>query len=304
MNVFLKKLFQQQQGSAIVFISVSMVVLLSMTGLVIDVGTVYVEKTHMQKAANAAALSGAQELMNTEAAVTTVVHHIIADHQEEGSLVDISVDDKRVGVDISKEVRLTFAALLGQVTTDVAVHAAAEVMVMGSAVGVAPLGIDDSIELEYNVTYKLKVDNTESTNGNFGILALGGPGASTYSDNLRFGYESEIKIGDLLDTQTGNIAGKTRSAVQERINNCPNPGGDIHIRDCSRIILVPVYAPYNYTDGQLKHVRITGFAYFYITDPMSSKDTTISGKFIRRAGTGVGNPAAGDNGAYAIRLTE
>ncbi|HEY0829298.1 MAG TPA: Tad domain-containing protein [Bacilli bacterium] len=300
-----KKLAQQQQGSAIVFVSISMLVLLSMTGLVMDVGTVYVEKTHMQKAANAAALSGAQELMNSEAAVKTVVNQIIADHQEEDSLVDTTIeDDNKVGVDISKAVPLTFAGLFGQNTADVDVHAAAEVMVMGRATGVAPLGIDDSVQLEYNVTYKLKVDQTEVEVGNFGVLALGGTGAKTYEDNLRFGYDNEIKINDKIDTQTGNISGKTRSAVQERIDNCPNLSGDIHVRDCSRIILIPVYTPYNYESGQLKSVKVTGFAYFYITEPMSAHDTAITGKFIRRAGGGAGDSDAGDKGAYAIRLTE
>ena len=301
----LRNVWRGEEGSTLVLVAVMLAVLLAMTALVIDGGTLYATKSHLQKTANAAVLSGAQELTNQEATVRSIVQTILNDHGEAGSLVGTTVVmGQKVTVQLRKEVPLGFAKLLGMDKAPVEVKATAQIQTMGAATGAAPLGIDESISLDYYRTYKLKVDQTEVSYGNFGVLALGGAGARTYEDNLKYGYRDELKIGDIIDTQTGNIAGKTREGVRERIDLCPYTPGDTTHRDCPRIILVPVYKPYDYVSKQLKHVRITGFAYFYITEPMSTKDTSITGMFIKRAGTGIVNPDAVNKGAYAIRLTE
>lgn len=301
----LKAFLANQQGSAIVLFSLAMVSFLAIIGLVIDGGKLYVTKAHLQKVANAAALSGAQELLNSESQVHSVIVKVLESHQEEASLVkeDILIE-KKVSIDLEKNTSLTFSKLLGYDNVSVKAHAAAELRVMGRAVGAAPLGIDDSIPLEFFQEYKLKVDQTGVEYGNFGVLALGGSGAKTYEENLRYGYQEEIKIGDTLDTQTGNIAGKTRAVIQDLIASCPYLPGDYNQRDCPRILLIPLYTPYNHTTNQLKEVKVTGFAFFYITEPMSMKDTSITGMFIKRAGTGFEEAGAINKGAYSIRLTE
>jgi Flp pilus assembly protein TadG len=301
----LKAIIHRQQGSSIVLIGLSMAGLMAMTGLVIDMGSVYVAKTQLQKAANAAALSGAQELTRNETTVKNIVNEVLTEHGEASSLVEQKVEmEHKVFVRLKRQVTLAFSGLFGWEEVPVVVQSTAVMQSMGRASGVAPLGIDDSIPLVFGQEYTLKVDETEAENGNFGILALGGPGASTYEDNLKYGYKSEIKVGDILDTQTGNIVGKTKEGVQERINKCPYPVGETYHRDCARVILIPVYTPYNHQSNQLKQVKVTGFAYFYISAPMDDHDKTIRGFFIERAGTGFNEPNAGNNGAYTIRLTE
>ena len=49
-------------------------------------------------------------------------------------------------------------------------------------------------------------------------LRLGGRGANTYRDNLKYGYNITLKAGDLIDTEPGNMAGPTKEAVQYRIS--------------------------------------------------------------------------------------
>jgi hypothetical protein len=114
------------------------------------------------------------------------------------------------------------------------------------------------------------------------------------------GFDGEIKIGDIINTQTGNIAGPTKSAVDYLISTC----SDMTDRDCPRILLIPVYVPYNVESNQMKQVKITGFAYFYILEPMNSLDKTIKGIFLKRVGTGFQLEDAENNGAYTIRLVE
>lgn len=75
-------------------------------------------------------------------------------------------------------------------------------------------------------------------------------------------------------------------------------------RDCPRILLIPVYVPFNQTSNQMKQVKITGFAYFYISEPMGPQDTTIKGIFLKRVGTGFQLDEASNKGAYTIRLVE
>ena len=300
-----KKLIRDQRGGTIIFAGLSLTLLLTVAGLVVDGGTLYVEKSHLQKAANAAALSGAQELTGTKSDVEAIVNDIVAHHGEQSSLAETEIELKsKVRVKLEKPVKLGFSRLFGKQSVTVSVKAAAQILPMGVASGAAPLGIDESIPLEYNKPYKLKVDSSGVVSGYFGILALGGPGANTYESNLKYGYPSEIKIGDIIDTQTGNIAGKTREGVQLRIDSDPYPSGEYWHRDSPRVILIPVYKPYDFNSNQLKHIEVTGFAYFYIMEPMSGNDTSITGMFIERADTGYTTPGVADKGAYAIRLTE
>lgn len=294
-----------QKGSAVIIFSFLLIGLLGIIGLVLDGGTLFVTKTHLQKTANATALSGAQELFSDEQTVTSIVNEILNAHNEQTSLNTLTIEmGNKITVDLKKEVHLTFLRLFGFNKAPVKVSATATLFPMGRARGAAPLGIDEAIPLEFYKSYKLKVDQTEVDAGNFGILALEGPGAKTYEDNLRNGYSGEIQIGTIIETQTGNIAGKTRTVINDRINACPYLPGDINHRDCSRILLVPIYQPYNYVLNQLKEVKITGFAYFYILEPMNSHDTAVTGMFIKRVGNGFGDSSSLNRGAVSVKLTK
>jgi hypothetical protein len=300
-----KQFLQEQGGSSIVLVGLAMLMLLAAMALVVDGGTVFIERSHLQKTANAAVLSGAQELTHQQADVNGVIQTILQRHQESSSLQSSAIQmGQNVRVQLAKTVPLGFAKLLGMNTVTVAANAAAQITPIGSATGAAPLGIDDSIVLQFGQQYNLKVDQTGVVAGNFGILALGGSGAKTYEDNLMHGYSNEIQVGDIIDTQTGNIAGDTRDAVQYRIDSSPYVTGDTSHPDDPRIILIPVYKPYDFTSNQMKQIQVTGFAYFYISDPMSSNDTSITGMFIKKTGVGTAKPGASDKGAYTIRLTE
>ncbi|WML43332.1 Tad domain-containing protein [Neobacillus sp. PS3-40] len=301
----LKRLLKEESGNVLILGALSMIGLLGMAGLVIDGGFVYMTKSELQKVANATVLSGAQELTGHEENVDKIVNDILTAHKETATLQNIQITmGEKLAIDLTKPVNLSFMRLFGFQKVDVKAHSQASLGVLGRAIGAAPLGINDNITLEYYKTYQLKVDSTEVQSGNFGILALGGPGARTYEENLRYGYQEELKTGDIIDTQTGNIAGKTQTVIQELVNGCSYFPGDDITRNCSRVILIPVYKPYENDQNQMKSVMVTGFAYFFITAPMSSNDTSITGMFIKRTGTGFYEEGSSDKGAYSIRLTE
>jgi hypothetical protein len=299
----LKGLLHNEQGNAIVFVSLAFMGFLSITGLVIDGGSLYLTKSRLQKTANATVLSAAQELTNSEEAAKQVMNDVLNSHHDIDSLKSYEMTlYQRAVVDLTKNVPLTFSTLLGFKEVPVTVHAAAELRKMGRARGAAPLGIDEKLALNYETIYSLKVDEAGVDTGNFGILSLGGDGAKTYYENLRDGYENEIKVGDILQTQTGNVAGKTKAAIKEKLDSCPYQQGETNHRDCPRVILIPVYEEYEREQNQLKQVRVKGFSYFYLIDQVGDKD--IRGRFIKRTGTGFEGDTALDRGAYSIRLTE
>ncbi|WP_138419520.1 Tad domain-containing protein [Aquibacillus sediminis] len=297
-----RALLNNESGSALALVTFAFIGLVGITGLVVDGGMLYASKSHLQKVANASVLSGAQELTSDDQLkVRAIIDDILVHHDESDSLQALGIiPNSKVTIELQKPVPLTFSSLFGIETVNISANATASLGVMGRAVGAAPLGVPETTELQYGEEYKLKVDSSDSVSGYFGILALEGPGANLYEDNLRYGFQEPLAVGDVVNTQTGNIAGKTRTVVNELVNSCEN----YEQRDCPRTLLVLVYKPYNQTSDQLKQVEITGFAHFYITEPMSSTDTSITGIFIKRTNVGYFEPDAVDRGAYTIRLTE
>ncbi|GAB3057300.1 pilus assembly protein TadG-related protein [Salinicoccus sesuvii] len=298
----MRKLLHNESGNMYLLMAVAMFLAIGILGLVIDGGQLYMTKSHLQKTANAAALSGAQELPNSKEKVDEVVGQILNHHNESSSLLFSNAEsDKLLHVGVGREVPLFFSSLFGIESVMLSADAKVSLFSMTSGIGTVPLGMDESMDLVYGQTYTLKVDAGDSENGNFGILALDGPGARSYRESLKYGFDEELKVGDIVNTQTGNIAGATREGINYRISACPE--GNAQARDCARIMLIPVYKPHN-VGSKLESVEITGFAYFYLADPMSSKDDSIKGIFIKRAGSGESDGDAPlDRGAYTIKLT-
>jgi hypothetical protein len=298
----IKELIRRENGNVLLLASIAFMGLLAMAGLVIDGSKLYMTKAELQKVANAAVLSGAQELTSdSETVVRDIVDEVILKHDATASLDSVEVVlNEYVKVGLKKPVSLVFSTILGMDEVDITASAKASIGAMGRAYGVAPLGISDSLELVYGQKYYLKVGSGDSEYGNFGILALEGPGAKTYEQTFRDGYTEELKVGDIINTESGNVVGKTSQVVDEKVNSCSDPSE----RDCERIILVPVYRPYGNDSNKIKQVEITGFAYFYIEAPMDDEKGTVPGTFLRRTGTGFTEEGAVDKGAYSIRLTE
>lgn len=310
----------RQDGNVTVLFAFVLTALLAMTSVVVEGGMLYATKMHLQKVANATVLSGAQELTNTESNVRSVAGTVLSDHGEAASVESLSVAMKdRTTVVLKKDVQLRLAKALGMDKVPVRVKATAKIEPMGAADGAVPVGIPESMVLTYGQETRLKVDETLVTNGYFGILALGDTaagGANTYETNLEYGYKNLLSVGDLVDTKTGNVAGDTQKAVQARLNRDPYPAGDTSHSDDPRILLVPVYiaCPQNANSidecrnyqlsGQMKRIAITGFAYFYLTQPFDSSTKEVIGTFIERTGNGFVKPGADNRGAYAIKLTE
>lgn len=303
------KLAKEEDGIAVVWFAIIFVVIVFITGLAIDGGRLYETKAELRKAADAAVLSGAQELLTSDASVTNIVNQILVAHNEQSNLKQLLIrpnNEEKVTVTLERNVPLFFMRMIGFNNAPVNVRSTAAIYPMKETVGTVPLGIDENIELKLNKEYTFKVDSGDSTAGNFGILALSGVGARLYEEALKYGYDVNISADPdrIIDTQTGNVAQKTVEGVNYRIDTSPYSEYDPANKDDPRVICILIYKPHKITSKQVKSVEITGFAYFYLSQPSSKNDSTVKGFFINKVGKGIGDEEALNKGAYAVKLVE
>jgi len=336
-NRILKGIFREEKGSVMLIMAVGMVVFLGFTAMVIDVGRAESRKFKLSNTMDAAALAGVQDLPASTTAAESAARSIVAVNGFDPAAVDVEFleSNKKIRVKSSDTVDTLFAAVLGITTIDVGAKAAAEVSSLTGAEHIVPVGISqamaDAIDIpnSYGDTYLLKVgpqtnDTLLGNNGWYGALTLNKPGAKTFETNVAEGYDGIIHIDDIIDTETGNMAGPTKDGVTTRLLQCNQ--GCTYDKDtglvspdenCPRIVLVPIY---DFLDGQdpvadgydkqIKQVIITGFASFWLEDTVSegsgkNEVCTIQGRFIEKVWVGeVGGAGGSDYGAYGARLSE
>jgi hypothetical protein len=150
------------------------------------------------------------------------------------------------------------------------------------------------------------------TPGNFGPIALGGRGGSNYEHNIVYGYEGVVRIGDVIDTETGSKVGPTRAGVNQLIDMDPGarlertPGGQWRvvspkygINESPRIVPIPLYSvDWSPANGR-SDFKVTSIASFFIED---TDGKNVWGRFVpaRSVSTKPGTPPrdGGSGGKY------
>ena len=134
---------REESGGVAVFVAIFMVVLLGFTALVIDGGSLYLEKSKLQKALDAAVLGGAQKVLIGEIEAKTAAKEL---SQQNGySLADSDIEAiHRTSVKATKTivVPLTFAKIIG--VNDATVSASAKAIVAPITIcgGVVPIAVE------------------------------------------------------------------------------------------------------------------------------------------------------------------
>src|SRR5690606_15931985 len=130
-------------------------------------------------------------------------------------------------------------SLFGFKQLQVSAEAAAMIGPVVGCTGVIPVGVpwDD---FEFGQVYELKIDahSGRKYQGNFGALALGGTGANTYRNNLKYGYQGMLRVGDQVYTEPGNMAGPTRQGIEYRLKQAPSIPGQPWYENTARIAIV------------------------------------------------------------------
>lgn len=299
------RFLNNQKGSALVILTLGLSVMLASMALVTDVGLMLKNKIEVVNAADAAVLAGAQALPGDPARAEALACEYAAHNGVPDISVEISGDDRQISVVAQRTVSLFFARSMGFEESAASAQATACVEPLAGVKGVVPLGVTEQ-EFIFGETYVLKSGAGGEPEGEYhsgwlGILALQGPGAKLYLEDLMYGFDEMVLIGDILNIQTGNISGKTYEGIEYRINGCkhtPSCTAEHYEQDCPKIMLVPVIEPYDH-----KKVRVKGFCSFLV-DMVAGmgNESYITGKFIRYTTAGEGSLECPDNGVYVSRL--
>ncbi|MBS4213275.1 MULTISPECIES: pilus assembly protein TadG-related protein [Neobacillus] len=126
----LKNIIREESGQSLVLIAVSLVALLGFTSLVTDVGYMYFQKSNLQKAADSAALAGAQDLPNASTAKNTAENYANANGVKKSEITSINPsyqsDPTKIEVKLKRNVSFNFARVLGFTDTDISARAVAQ----------------------------------------------------------------------------------------------------------------------------------------------------------------------------------
>lgn len=307
----LRNFKNNEDGTAIVIMAAALVVLLGMTAMVVDVGALLLEKNRLANACDAAALAAARELpSSTDSKQKALEYMQYNGVQPEETIVTFNQDYTKVTVEASRTVNYTFARVLGLNSGTVHARSAAAFGGISSITGIVPFGIPDQ-NLIFGQEYQLKAGSHEDYGpGNYGALALEMPGAKSYRNNIMYGYDGIISVGDWIQTEPGNMSGPTEDGVSYRISQCPHiPRCTIehYHSDCPMVMIVPIYDPTSLNGRD--EVHIVGFGSFLLKEVGGSgKNSYVSGYFLELVPPeGLQytiDPHQTDYGLHAARLVE
>lgn len=297
-----KKLFiDSEKGNVSILMALMMVAILGFSGLTIDIGVAYVERTKLSNALDSAVLAAAQDL--TEGSMTaraTAENFLI---QNEVSLDEVTIevgqDLKSIEIKGNRNVEHFFMKVLGIDSSNVGATSKAIIAPIKSVKGgLRPFAVED-----FNYTYgdliTLKQGAGDSYNGNFGVVALGGTGNSTYEYNAFYGYQGELKIGDEIPTEPGNMAGVSNQ-LKAYINSIYESFED-HSRKSDRLWTIPLVDTLEV--GGRGYIIVTGFAQVFVENVYNqSGKINIDARFVKFVVNGAIDTEAVDHGVYGVKL--
>ncbi len=300
-----------EKGTVLVVLAIAMSVLAGFTALVTDVGFKYLNEAKLTKALDSAVLAGVQELPADprlaleQAAQYANLNGVLASE----SSFQVDVSNRSMTGTANRQLGLFFAQALGFETTQVSASAKARIAPISSTGGVVPFGVNkEAYTFGQEVTLKEGAGD-QSYSGWFGALQLGGNGAHVYRDNIKYGYPEAIRIGDVIETESGNMSGPTRAGVEYRLNECHHvPQCSIHsyIDGCPRILIIPMVDIESINEGgHPSSVRVLGFSAFLVNEYIGNGvESNVVGNFINYVIPGRSDESGSDFGLYGAQLCE
>ncbi len=304
---------KNQRGSIAVLSVLAITMLIAMAALVVDVGMLYLAKVQLANAVDAAALAGVQKLPTNPFQAIVVAHDYARRNKLPPNTQILATVGDHGGIELGKitvtarqSLGMAFARILGIAQVDISASAQAAVRPFGGGTGVVPFGVvrQDFIKGQ---AYALKEgagsDGLDSSkhHGNFGALALGGTGANVYEDNIKYGSQVKVSVGDWELTKPGNMSGPTTKGVSYRVGLDPTATYDTVTEGSPRIIIVPVIDSLD-VNGR-GYVQVVDFAVFFLEGTMGQgKDNYVIGRFRERLVTAGDPGTSGNYGVYTATL--
>jgi Flp pilus assembly protein TadG len=158
MNI-LHKVINRKEGQSLIMTAVLMAALLGCTALAVDMGSLFLTKSNLQNAADAAALAGASELPDDPDKAITVAQSYLSLNgvSEDRSTVTIGEANKSITVDINTSQSTFFARALGIGSSDITVDATASIGVAASVPWIVPFVIPRPPAFNYDEVYVMRM---------------------------------------------------------------------------------------------------------------------------------------------------
>src|SRR5260370_26839610 len=233
------------RGQMLVILTVLIPVLLGVVAMAVDISTFDWTWSRMQAAADAAALAGCSNLPTSPSrAIATATAYAVTDGMlaSEVSTPTVAADSLSISVTLSRSVPYYFGRVLGLTASPVVVTATAALFTTGSVTGSMPIGL--SFQTTYAYGQAITLQPGGGTANSWGALALGGPAANCYSNNLPNRYPAPPTAGDTVQNDPGNKTGPTDTGIAARItagqNGDPSGPWSEHTRTDPPAGIVPV----------------------------------------------------------------
>jgi hypothetical protein len=281
-------------------------VLIGAMALTTDIAALYFNWQSLQSAADVAAVAGASYLPSNTAQAVAIAKTYAVNNGILGSeiaSITVSSDDRALNIRLQRIVNYSFARVLGLASGTVSAQATAQIQTIGKTTGVTPIGID--YRTLYSAGQVVTLMEGQLGPGNWGPLALGGIGASILAQNIEYGYQGSVSVGDSLTTETGVTTGPIRSAFNYLISEAQSEdaGGTFanHSPTDPRILIVPM-VDFSSINGN-SQVPVKGFAALWLVSVDSKND--IATYFIDQVASGSTPDVNAQNyGAYKAALVQ
>ncbi len=314
-----------ERGSTLVFTAIVMAVILVFSAIAIDLGVIGAARSQLQNAMDASALAGASGLFDDqdEATQRAITFAGLNECMNEAVIItdaDVSFPEAdQVRVEEIHQIDLYFARVIGRNTADIHATATAAIGQLSGTGQVKPWAIPDfDYVLGDVVLLKSGESDPPSATASFFYcvdfppLNKGTPltGASVYSDNILYGSNVLIEIGDQLQLEPGNMAGPTGAAVRELIamdpeatwNSTTNRIDNSWFGEFTspRVCKISLYDPNFPPESGRNYVTVIRLGAFFLESIQGNKN--VYGRFIEITTGGTWGP--GDSDLYGVKLVE
>jgi len=197
------KLLKEESGQVFVIFAVVLAVLLGFAALSLDLGFSYVTKSELQKAADSAALAGAQELPDDPTQASAYAQTYATNNGVKASdnmTIAVAGDNKSITVTINRTSPTYFAKIFGINTKAVSALSTATTGIAASVPWIVPFVIPKPPSFNYDQVYVMRM---------YGA----GPYPNGYSYSSDYTNDPIYKNYPLQDTYTYQDVYKTNKSV-------------------------------------------------------------------------------------------
>ena len=313
---------QREDGQALILFASGLVAFLGLVGMSVDIGQLAYTRADLQKAADAAALAGAQDLAgsapSTEHA-TSAANSYVTKNGGPGTSATITFSKRNRANDVitvraTRRVDYGFLSFVGLTganpSTTAAAYAGVAVSIRSlNGMAVLPWAINNDAFTGFGVRTGLQPANAQGGLGTYNLVSINPPNGQSYADAIANGVTAPIVAGSSYRTNIADgtkFSTQTASAINGRVSTRASEAWNTFNGGSPRVVLIPVVS--GGIPNAPNPVTITTFRAFFL-EQADIRNSVIYGRFVEVnfSGGDIAPPGATpilDLGVHVIRLIE